>query len=102
MSAPKALDRSQIFEKWNRELGRYVRLFANTYPKETTAMVYSSYDTFTRVLDNPESYGFTTDDVGKKGGAIWCDDLHPTSAMHDIIANDIARFLDNQPAFNRP
>jgi hypothetical protein len=28
-------------------------------------MVYS-YDTFTRVLDNPESYGFTTDDVGKK------------------------------------
>jgi phospholipase/lecithinase/hemolysin len=62
-------------------------------------MIYSSYDTFNRVLDDPESHGFTLPDIGKKGGAIWRDDLHPTSAMHDIIAKDIAQFLDDQPSF---
>ena len=97
-SAPKALDRSHIFKKWNQELGKYVRLFVNAHPRETTAMVYSSYDTFTRVLDDPESHGFALEDVDKKGGAIWRDDLHPTSAMHAIIAKDMALLLNNQPA----
>ena len=62
-------------------------------------MVYSSYDTFTRVLDDPELHGFTPEDVSKKGGAIWRDDLHPTSAMHAIIANDMAQLLNKQPAY---
>lgn len=62
-------------------------------------MVYSSYDTFIRVLDDPESHGFAPEDVGKKGGAIWHDNLHPTSAMHAIIAKDMALLLNNQPAF---
>jgi hypothetical protein len=61
-------------------------------------MIYSSYDTFTRVLCDPISHGFIFEDVTKEGG-IWYDHLHPTSAMHDIIAKDIAQFLGDQPAF---
>lgn len=63
-------------------------------------MIYSSYHTFNRVLDDPESHGFTLEDIDKKGGAIWHDDLHPASAMHNIIANDIAQFLDDQASFD--
>jgi len=94
--APKAIDRSQTFKKWNQELERYVRLFANSHPKEITAMIYSSYDTFNRVLDHPELHGFTLEDIDRKGSSIWHDDIHPTSAMHDIIARDIVRLLDDQ------
>ena len=96
---PKALDRSQIFKTWNEQLGKYVRVFANSHPNEITAMIYSSHGTFTRVLDAPESHGFALEDTDKKGGGIWRDDLHPTSAMHNIIAKDIARLLEDQPAF---
>ena|ERR1700677_2885387 len=96
---PKALDRSQIFKTWNQELGKYVRLFTNSHPKEITAMIYSSHGTFSRVLDAPESHGFVLEDINKKGGCIWRDDLHPTSAMHDIIAKDIAQLLEDQLAF---
>ena len=63
-------------------------------------MVYSSWDTFTRVLDDPTSHGFSNKDTSKAGGAIWVDRLHPTSRMHDIVAHDLAQFLNAQPAYN--
>jgi len=91
-------DRSQIFMEWNRKLAQSVRAFCDSHPEDITAMIYSSYDTFTRVLDEPTSYGFSSDDIDKEGGAIWHDHLHPTSAMHDLIARDIASFLGDQPA----
>jgi phospholipase/lecithinase/hemolysin len=62
-------------------------------------MIYSSYDTFTRVLRDPVSHGFAAEDATKEGGGIWYDHLHPTSAMHDVVARDIARFLGELPAF---
>jgi len=61
-------------------------------------MIYSSYDTSTRVLDDPISHGFIFDDISKEGGGIWVDHLHPTSAMHEIIAKNMAHFLGDQPA----
>ena len=88
-----------IYKKWNEALAETVRGFASEDPKEITAMIYSSYDTFTRVLDDPLSHGFALGDVEKEEGGIWYDHLHPTSAMHDIIARDIAHFLGDQPAF---
>jgi phospholipase/lecithinase/hemolysin len=98
LEGPRTLDRSQNYRRWNQELRRYFHLFASSHGNEITVIIYSSYDTFNRVLDDPELYGFTRDDVDKKGGAIWHDDLHPTSAMHDIIAKDIAQLLGDQQA----
>lgn len=95
----KALDRSQVFKRWNQALTKNVDLFVKSHPGELTARIYSSYDTFTRVLDDPESHGFKAEDVCKQGGAIWYDQLHPSSAMHRIIAGDIARLLGDIPAY---
>ena len=98
--ASSRLNAGQIYKDWNKALSKTVRQFANThYPEEITAMIYSSYDTFTRVLDDPISYGFTFEDVRKEGGGIWYDNLHPTSRMHDIIAADMAQFLGDQFEF---
>ena len=35
-------------------------------------------------------YGFEMSDCRKAGGGIWHDRLHPTSKVHDYLANDLA------------
>ena len=84
---------------WNTELQRSVQMFSSSHPDVTIA-IFSSWDTFTRVLDDPNSHGFMEKDVRQKGGAIWVDHLHPTSKMHGIIAQDLARFLATLPVSN--
>jgi hypothetical protein len=89
-------DMTANYVNWNTELRKCAAKFSVEH-SDATIMVFSSWNTFTQVLDNPQAEGFSEDDVGKEGGAIWFDHLHPTSRMHDIIARDISRFLDIQP-----
>ena len=61
-----------------------------------TAFVYSSFDLFSKLLDNPGQYGFKTSDICKKEGSIWCDHIHPTTRVHEEIAKDFVQFLRNK------
>ncbi|OCH86236.1 hypothetical protein OBBRIDRAFT_797374 [Obba rivulosa] len=81
---------------WNTYLKDGIATFSSAHPG-VTAMLFSSWDTFTRVLDNPIEYGFEPEVVGKRNGPLWADHLHPTSAMHDWIARDMVAFLTSQP-----
>ncbi|KAJ7148724.1 hypothetical protein C8R43DRAFT_1088345 [Mycena crocata] len=83
---------------WNTELKKAAALFATTHP-EATVMIYSSWDTFNVLLDDPEAHGFQVQDVRKAGASIWVDHLHPTSKVHDFVARDMSAFLCAQPAF---
>lgn len=80
------------FEQWNDTLRSSATRFAGDNPG-VTVLVYSSYETFTRVLDDPASCGFRPEDVQKAAGSIWVDHVHPTSKMHDEIAKDMLSFL---------
>ncbi|KAH9935006.1 uncharacterized protein B0H18DRAFT_979369 [Fomitopsis serialis] len=88
---------------WNIALRTQAETFAAAHD-EATVLIYSSWAMFTKVLDAPAAYGFTTDDVRKPAGSIWVDRLHPTSNMHDVIAHDIAQFLGSiePPASSGP
>ena len=55
--------------------------------------MYSSWDLFNKVHDDLKAFGFTQSDVKKRGGRIWMDHIHPTSRMHEIIADDLDEFL---------
>lgn len=59
-----------------------------------TAIYYSSYKVFGAILDEPESYGLENDQK-KRGGTIWVDHLHPTSAIHSIVATELDSFLSS-------
>jgi len=96
---PLTSNASQIYKDWNKYLAETVHQFANDNLEEITAMTYSSYDTFTHVLDDPISYRFMSEDVRKEAGGIWYDDLHPTSRMHNVIAADIVQFLEGKPEY---
>jgi phospholipase/lecithinase/hemolysin len=65
--------------------------FAEEHPEATVA-AFSAWGKFQSVLEDPEAYGFKKRDT-EAYGAMWCDDVHPTSAMHKIVAMDIANFL---------
>ena len=65
-------------------------------------LLFSSWATFSRVMDNPNAYGFTQKDTVSAASRMWVDHLHPTSKMHDIVARDVAEFLTSVPAYQAP
>lgn len=88
-----------VYKSWNSELRESIARFSTAHP-EITTFFFSSWDTFTRVLDDPVSHGFKKDDVVKNGGNIWVDHLHPSTKMHDWIAHDLSDLLISQPPYN--
>jgi phospholipase/lecithinase/hemolysin len=82
---------------WNQKLREVAEYFQSNH-SDATVMLFSSWDCFTTILDEPTRHGFSKSDPGTAGGGIWVDRLHPTSRMHDYIARDISQFLEAQPA----
>lgn len=62
--------------------------------QDVSVRVYDAAGLFAEVLDNPIEYGFKDSiSAGDSEDCIWFDYLHPTSAMHKILAADVAKFL---------
>lgn len=91
--------KARNYVNWNTELKKAVALFATAHP-DTTLMIYSSWDTFNALLDDPTAHGFPAEDVRKANASIWVDKFHPTSRVHDFIARDMSAFLSAQAAFD--
>ena len=89
-------DKGVRFGNWNDELRRGLAQFAATHP-DATVMLFSAWDTFSRILSDPARYGFNPADTTVQGGSIWFDFMHPTSRVHNILAGEIAQFLFSQP-----
>ena len=83
----------QRINAWNTTLREKV------VQKRTVDVAIDVYDTeeiFKQVLDNPVKYGFEDAiSTGDSDEYIWSDFLHPTTAMHKVIAADFAKFLAN-------
>jgi phospholipase/lecithinase/hemolysin len=86
---------------WNSNLIEYAQKFSEKHG-DVRVRIYDAAALFTRVLDDPKKYGFK-DSTSKfmlsdaeEESCIWYDDLHPTSAMHKILAADLARFLTEE------
>ncbi|KAI0065396.1 hypothetical protein BV25DRAFT_1821796 [Artomyces pyxidatus] len=94
---PKNETSSENFPRWNAELRSAIQEFFSKY-RDITVMVYSAWHTFSRVLDDPTPFDFPADHVRKAFGKIWYDNLHPTSAMHEIVAQDMSVFLHDVSA----
>lgn len=79
--------------RWNQSLAEWIPKFAATH-SDITAILFSSHATITSIFQNPAAYGFKPHNINKKYGAVWYDNIHPTSEVHGIIANDMAKFLN--------
>ncbi|KAJ7021811.1 hypothetical protein C8F04DRAFT_1273220 [Mycena alexandri] len=81
---PLAKGNKPNYIAWNVDLQRASSQFAMAHP-DATVLIYSSYDTFSAILDDPVAYGFAPQDAVTAGGPMWVDHLHPTSKVHGFI-----------------
>ncbi|KAH8116773.1 hypothetical protein DFH11DRAFT_1505240 [Phellopilus nigrolimitatus] len=79
--------------EWNAALRSRAKNFQSAHP-DCTTLIFSAHETFTRLCTDPEAFGFQKTDVKQPSGAMWVDYLHPTSAVHKVVANDIEIFLE--------
>lgn len=77
-------------DTWNELLDTAVHEFAAS--TTATIMLFSSHEVISAILDEPEQHGFAQDDA-KEIGSIWEDELHLTSAVHDILAERLVTKL---------
>ncbi|EJD02495.1 uncharacterized protein FOMMEDRAFT_141520 [Fomitiporia mediterranea MF3/22] len=79
---------------WNTILRSYAHGFADEHP-DASVFVFSAWNLFSEILDDPVAHGFNTDDPSRAFGGIWNDTLHPTTRVHRLIAESVKDFLCN-------
>ncbi|TFK29983.1 hypothetical protein FA15DRAFT_699549 [Coprinopsis marcescibilis] len=84
------------FQRWNAILLERLREFSAGH-LDCTVLLFSTHQTFTAVLEDLTSYGFSSGDEHLAGGTFWHDHLHPTSKMHDLMAHFLSEFLGEVP-----
>lgn len=78
---------------WNKTLWELSEKIEVNDPY-TSVFVFPTWNLFSDILDNPERCGFLNEDVNRGyGGRMWMDGLHPTSAVHKIIADQVVGLL---------
>ncbi|KAF7323526.1 Carbohydrate esterase family 16 protein [Mycena kentingensis (nom. inval.)] len=101
MLAPPITPANRTFEAaliadYNALLFSRVRAFAASKRSHGVRLwLYDAFEAFTRVLDNPEWFGFndTTGDDGVTGGQFWFNWIHPVSAAQVIFGREISDIL---------
>lgn len=78
---------------WNKALGALSTNFEFDNPT-TSVLYFSTWNVFTEIFDHPTAHDFTAADVEQEfGGKIWMDGLHPTTAVHRILADSVYDML---------
>jgi len=85
------------FESWNVTLREAIERFCAAHD-DVSVFLFSAFRAFDSLLDHPETFGLKTEDVRRSNGTVWFDHIHPTSQVHDFIANHVAIFLTGIPA----
>ncbi|XP_006463807.1 hypothetical protein AGABI2DRAFT_75132 [Agaricus bisporus var. bisporus H97] len=73
---------------WNEHLRNKAAEFQSDMD-DTTLLLFSSHAFFTDLLDVPSKHGFSEEDTEMPEGAVWFDELHPTSRIHELLAKQI-------------
>ncbi|OSC98462.1 carbohydrate esterase family 16 protein [Trametes coccinea BRFM310] len=84
----------QTIAGYNSKLAARAASFQAANPGVQT-WVWDSNAAFTTVLDDPTAYGFVDATSYGNPGDFWGNNLHPSSAAHDIWARGVAAVLNN-------
>lgn len=112
---------TQVFD-YNTKLAVYIESLKNRYRNQVNIEVFNTADSFTSILATPSKYGLanttdsclnlTTDSSGNyltkqklranctnPNTFMFWDNLHPTTKMHEILASEVDKFIQNKFAF---
>ncbi|KAG2119184.1 hypothetical protein DEU56DRAFT_747478 [Suillus clintonianus] len=83
-------------ETWNDLLQKETADFASGGTQATQSVfLFSSNAVLTDVLDSPVKYKFSEKDVMQAGGSIWEDELHITSSVQKVIAEQFIHAMES-------
>ncbi|KAG9080089.1 hypothetical protein FRC06_007088, partial [Ceratobasidium sp. 370] len=88
-----------LITTWNNQLKTSAAAFQAKH-SDIATFYYDSWSLYTKLLDNPSTYGFT--DVNTTGGSFWIDTIHPRTKVHQYMAADLATFLQSQTGTANP
>jgi len=77
---------------WNSCLQTVVKEFLEGH-SGAIAEIYDVASVFTSVLDHPTEFGFKNSNDWGDENCVWNDALHPTSKMHQIIAEEFVKVI---------
>ena len=83
---------AEVVKKWNEHLHSCCKAFAESTPQASVA-TFSAHAVISDILDNPEEYDFTEDDVIEAGSNMWSDELHLTAEVHNVLAEKVINSL---------
>lgn len=88
-------DWRRLLLNWNTKLREFVAAFGMRH-EDIHVVVYDASALFEKVIEDPKKYGFG-DAMAKcrRPECIWSDGFHITTAMHKVVAEDLAGFLRN-------
>lgn len=79
------------YESWNPSLRQHAKMFSTAHP-DATVFLFSSWEVFTRVLEQPRLAG-AAEANERDRDALFVDGFHPSSALHAVIAKELYQFL---------
>jgi phospholipase/lecithinase/hemolysin len=95
IGAVREKDWRRLLLQWNTKLREFVVRFAKIH-EDAHVLLYDASALFENVIEEPKSYGFD-DPMAKcrRPECIWSDGFHITTAMHRVVAEDLAGVLTN-------
>ncbi|KAL4914580.1 hypothetical protein BDW62DRAFT_190142 [Aspergillus aurantiobrunneus] len=80
-----------VVQHFNNQLQDAVTEWGSAH-SDSRISVYDTWSLFTELLDHPREYGFL-DATCIGEGCVWWNSFHPMSALHRLLAADVARYL---------
>jgi phospholipase/lecithinase/hemolysin len=109
LDTPGAVEATEFSVNFNADLANMLDEYSVRYPG-ISLYEFDVYSFFMKVLKDPEAFGFTNvtdpspnftvpNDFDGAGHAFW-DDIHPTTSMHTLIADQVFDNLNTQLPVN--
>ncbi|KAI9047552.1 hypothetical protein LZ554_008268 [Drepanopeziza brunnea f. sp. 'monogermtubi'] len=77
---------------YNENLAKHVSAFREKHP-EASIMLYDVHALFTKVMDDPQKYGFKDATSMDSDGCLWSGSFHILTGFDDFIAKDMAKTI---------
>ncbi|KAG8911870.1 hypothetical protein FRC01_005433 [Tulasnella sp. 417] len=86
-------DRESRGQAWNESLKTRIHTEFTVRHPDASVFVFDTWELFERMLTNPADFGFSAGAGRGFDQEMYWDSIHPTSAVHRVVAKVVADFL---------
>ncbi|KAG4424239.1 hypothetical protein IFR04_002643 [Cadophora malorum] len=83
---------AEMIQVFNENLPKHVAAFQDKHP-DGQIILYDVHTFFSKVLDDPQAYGFKDNFSQDEDGCMWSGTFHIRTGFDDVIAKDMAKTI---------